>query len=645
MLLSGEATFAGYIRLDDTASWLALAERAMEQGSNVSGLAPSTYEATLDFYLNSDYPLGGLVPLGVGGDLVGQDYAWVWQPYQSFLGAMLALGLYALLAELPVRPALRALIAVLAAQPALVVGYALWGGFKEVAAAALVVLVAALGARVAVEGLSGRRLLPLAVASAGVLAVLSAGGGIWLVPALLPVLIAVFRRSPKDAARQSLWLGGVVVALTAPTLLAVGFFGAPAASTITDQERLANLIEPLSPLQIFGIWPAGDFRLRPDELAAADLLIAIAAVAVLLGAIWMWRNRKWTLLLYGVGAVGGAAVIFSLGSPWVDAKALAVASPALVLAALVGVFFAYTTGRRVEAVALAAAVIGGVAWSNVFAYHAVNLAPRERMEELEQIGHRIAGQGPTLMTEYEPVGARYFLRDSDPESASELRRRQVRLRDGGTVPKGSYADIDQFALPEVLVYRTLVLRRSPTISRPPAAYRLIWSGRYYDVWQRPPGTVDATVEHVPLGDELRRSAVPPCDTIRRLMRESPPGSRLAGVPRSPATIVDLAEANRPGSWEAVAGGWERCDRSRPEPRRPVSPSRARAGTTSGWEERHAERPPSRSPAGGWARCGTASAIRRGTYSLGRSIFPWVNRRRPCITAPATCIPAAVASPR
>ena len=47
IVLSGEATFAGYIKLDDTATWFAMTDRVMEHGRSLAGLAPSTYEATL----------------------------------------------------------------------------------------------------------------------------------------------------------------------------------------------------------------------------------------------------------------------------------------------------------------------------------------------------------------------------------------------------------------------------------------------------------------------------------------------------------------------------------------------------------------------------------------------------------------------
>ncbi len=46
------------------------------------------------------------------------------------------------------------------------------------------------------------------------------------------------------------------------------------------------------------------------------------------------------------------------------------------------------------------------------------------------------------MTEYEPYGVRHFLRDSDAEGMSELRRHTIPLTDGSLVDKGFAADTD-----------------------------------------------------------------------------------------------------------------------------------------------------------------------------------------------------------
>src|SRR5438309_343232 len=40
VVLSGEPTFAGYIKLDDTATWFAITDRLMEHGRSLSGLPP-----------------------------------------------------------------------------------------------------------------------------------------------------------------------------------------------------------------------------------------------------------------------------------------------------------------------------------------------------------------------------------------------------------------------------------------------------------------------------------------------------------------------------------------------------------------------------------------------------------------------------
>ena len=136
-----------------------------------------------------------------------------------------------------------------------------------------------------------------------------------------------------------------------------------------------------------------------------------------------------------LAAVGGALAISIEGSPWVGAKALATGSPAILLAGMAGAAALAARGRRVEATVLALAIAAGVVWSNALAYHEVNLAPRDRHAELEEIGEAIAGEGPTLMTEYEPYGVRHFLRKGDPEGASELRRRPVLLRSGRQLEK------------------------------------------------------------------------------------------------------------------------------------------------------------------------------------------------------------------
>jgi hypothetical protein len=566
VVLSGEATFAGYIKLDDTATYFAMTDRVMEHARDLAGLEPSTYEATLATTLALGYPTGVLMPIGIGHALIGYDLAWIFQPYIAFLAAMLAVTLYALLAPLvPLRP-LRAFAAFVAAQPAILFGYSLWGGIKELAGAWLFALLAVLAPWTLGPRASARAVLPLAAVCAAIVCVLSLPAAAWLVPAALIAVVLLLRHPVQSLPAKLGVFAAAVVALAVPAIVAA-IDWLPKVSNFRAETELGNLFGPLSKLQAFGIWPVGDFRVRPDDIAPTYILIAVVITAGLCGLWWAWRTSAWELPTYlGIVVLGSGAVV-AVSSPWVGGKAIAMAAPAFLAAALAGCAALFGLGRRVEAAVAAIAITGGVLWSNALAYHEVSLAPRGQLHELETIGDSIAGQGPALLTSYEPYGARHFLRDADPESASELRRRFDYLLDGRMLDKGQSADIDRFRLDGILAYRTLVLRRGPAASRPPSVYRLARSGRYYEVWQRPESGGPTILEHLSLGEGSQAAAVPPCADVLRLARKAEQaGGSLVTATRPHAipvvtpslsgtasTQITIPEPGRYTAW--LAGDW------------------------------------------------------------------------------------------
>jgi hypothetical protein len=554
VILSGTATFAGYITLDDTASWLGISDRLLQHGRSLSGLAPSTYQAMLNYYLHQyGYPVGSFPPLGIGHELVGTDSAWLFQPYLSFLAAMLALSLYALVARVVETRWLRAVIAFVAAQAALLYAYALWGGVKELATGGMVVLVAALAPTAMRERVSALSLLPLATASAALFGILNLGSAVWLGPLLVPILALGIWLRRRAYARVAVAFAAIAVILSVPSLLTAGTFVKDLSLNSTGGDQ-GNLIHRLSWFQLFGIWPVGDFRLRPGNMTLTYILIAALIIAATGGIALALKRGAWELPLYVGAAVAGSLITARGGSSWIDAKALATASPAFLVAGLSGLAWLFQRGRRVEAAVAAAAIAGGVFWSNALAYHDAWFAPRSQLRELETIGKRFSGDGPTLLDSPQVYGTRHFLRNMDPEAPSDLRRRVIPLLDGQTVQKGGYADIDRFRLEGILVYRTLVLMHTASASRPPAPYALAWSGRYYDVWQRPEPLGLRILEHLPLGTDIQPAAVPRCGEVLRLARlAARNGGRLAAVLRPPATIVALAQTSYPSPWRAFSG--------------------------------------------------------------------------------------------
>jgi hypothetical protein len=147
------------------------------------------------------------------------------------------------------------------------------------------------------------------------------------------------------------------------------------------------------------------------------------------------------------------------------------------------------------------------------------------------------------MTEYEPYGVRHFLRDSDAEGISELRRHQIALTDGALVQKGFAADTDAVDPAALAFFRTLVVRRSPAESRPPAAYELTWRGRYYEVWQRDPQATTLPAR-LALGDDFDPDGVARCDDIRNLATQ---GDLVAAETARPL-IVPLSQTSYPPAW-------------------------------------------------------------------------------------------------
>jgi hypothetical protein len=529
VVLSGSATFAGYMKLDDTATYLAMTDRVMSHARSLAGLAPSTYEATLATTLAIGYPTGSLMPLGIGHQLLAYDSAWLYQPYLTFLAALLAFCLYSVLARAIAPAPLRALAAFVAAQPALLYGYALWGGIKELSGALLLALIGALVPWTLEESRGARAALPLAAACSALVCVLSLPGALWLLPPLGVAAVVVVRRPTRELLIRTAWFAGAIAVLAIPAFVAAVDW-LPRIGAFDKESNLGNLIGPLSGWQLFGIWPVGDFRVHPHDLTPVYVLIALVIAAGAAGLWWAWKRGAWALLVYVLTAVVGCLVFVGISSPWVGGKTLAMASPAVLTAAMAGCGALVATRRLVEATVVAVALAGGVLWSNVDQYHDVWLAPRGQLHELETIGHQFVGDGPALMTTYEPYGARHFLRSLDPEGASELRRRYDYLVNGAVLDKGESADIDRIRIDQVLAYRMLVLRRGPAASRPPSVYRLVWSGRYYDVWQRPERPSQTIVQHVPLGNESDASAAAPCPRIETLR-----GARLVAATR-PAPI-------------------------------------------------------------------------------------------------------------
>ena len=554
-IVAGEATWAGYIKLDDTATWMALTDHVFESGRGLGNLTPSTFHQVLIDYLGGSYPIGGFVPAALMSKISGVDVAWTMQPSMAFAAATLGLLLFELARRLVRGVGMAAAVAILASLSSILLGYYLWGGVKELVAAALLPLAPLLAAGAARAGWPRFSWAPLGMAIAAAVVVLGPGGAVWVVPMLVPGAVLLWRDRRRFGFWRLVWPTATFsLLLMLPVVFTpTGVFNPLISSSLTESTELGNLIKPLNLMQVAGIWPSQDFRtdphLKPAVLALAGLCLAFALVTVVV--CMRSRDREGVpIAAYVVGGAVGAVAIMRVGSPWVDGKALATISPGILAAALVGiVMFGQRGGFRLEAAVLGTLVAGTVAWSAFLAYQGVWLAPRAPNVELEKIGERFAGQGPALSTEAAIYGPRHFLRKLDAEGASDRRNRPVLLTDGSEPEKGQAVDLDEIQTGQLDPYNLLVVRRSPAASRPPANFGLAYGGRYYDVWKRreSPGTL---LEHLPLGTSLDAGDIPSCAEVRRLAGLAGAGGKLVGARVGAPVAVGFSSASMPDGWTA-----------------------------------------------------------------------------------------------
>jgi hypothetical protein len=554
VLFSGEPTWAGYIKLDDTATWMALSDHAFEFGHRTTGFPPSTWEALIDVNAGNGYPVGSFVPMALMGRATGQDIAWLVQPSMATMAAILTLMLWEV-ARTVVRGArASASVAFIAGQSSMLLGYSLWGGLKEVGAATLLVL-APLSAWLAISRRDSRWpwLLPGLVAAA-FLTVLGPLSGVWLVATMGPLLWIAWRSLGGARAFALGWktLATAVVA-TLPQLITPNGFFNPFQSFLFEDTELGNLSKPLSIQHVMGIWPAKDFRMDIDLNALVVILGLVLAGLGLFAAYTAYRDGQPLLPAYAVGGALAFAVVYAVGSPWIDGKGMAIVSPALLSAGLIGAVILIQRTPYAVGGWLVAALAGGlVLYSSFLFYQGVWLAPRGEHRELEQIGERFEGQGPMLMTEGSIYGPRHFLRSEDAENAKDLRRRTVPLRDGSLPDDVNYLDTDMLADADFDQYRLLVFRSSPVQSRPPGEFQQVYDGTYYEVWEKvgSPIVGQALVERLPLGEPPDNSAVPNCADVRSLADKAGPDGTLLAQPADTHFLLNLSGASHPGAWSA-----------------------------------------------------------------------------------------------
>jgi hypothetical protein len=520
--LSGSATFLGYNLLNDTAIHLALVDWIGNHGSHwLAGLAPSSYTATINDYVHTDYPLGSHELLAALRPLVARDPALLYQPFIALSAGIAAAAIYALLPRGGRRPAALAAFAALASQ--LVFSFSLQGGIKELT---FILCLATAAALVREPPL-------LALPAAALYGIYGVYALPWIVP--LALLAVVFARPTLRTFAVAVVVFAAAIAVEIPGSIHYWHHGH---KVIASGGELGPLIAPLKLFQAAGIWLTGDYRDTPAT--HAWITYALIGFALALALAGLLRGMRGPALAFLLTALVAAVASAPASSPYIDAKLLCVLSPAIVVATCLGI--GALPWRRA---AIASAVIVGAALlvSDALAYRDALLAPMDRLDELVTIDKRFAGQGPVLVNEFEEYTKHFMRRSRGSDPYEKWTAGRVALRPGVRKNKERWYDLDQMTTAFVERWPLIAVRRSPVASRPPSNYDRVWIGRFYSVWKR---VRPAPLVHIPLGrPPFAPAGKPRCALVERLARRG----RLRAASRENPALFAIAKGRPlPPGW-------------------------------------------------------------------------------------------------
>ena len=343
--------------------------------------------------IKEGYPLGPHAIVAAVSKVSGASLIESFAGLTGAIAVLLALTAYGVLGG--IRGWLRVPGAVLAASPYLAAAYLAQGAFKE-PLLALALLGFALGlpalrpawsvgsgrgrdqnGRERDQSLngtpSGRAAIPLGVIAAGTIYNYSFPGLAWLLGAAIVWMGVIALREHElrlgerlRGARSAIALGiGIPVVAALPEILRLASFSnfkAFSPSGTGPTVGFGNLRQPLNPLEAFGVWPSGEFRITPANSTTPEIAFYLGALLALVAFAWgLGRalSRRESAL---PSALLAATLLYlaslAVGTPYTQAKALAIAAPLIMVIAVRGLLSADSLPGEEEDVPEG----GGAAW-------------------------------------------------------------------------------------------------------------------------------------------------------------------------------------------------------------------------------------------------------------------------------------------
>lgn len=550
VLLAGRPTFSSYMALADSAVHMLGADFLIHHGQNYSHLdLRNSYGLFVHNYYGSSYPSGADTLYGGSSLLLGLPLIWTFQPFVAFMLACAAGPAWMLVRRVGLDGAWAALATLTVTLPALVYAYELIGSVKEIASLALILSMGALVAYRRWLSMGARAAIPFALLLAAGVSTLGVAFGAWALAAALVLGVLALAQLTPARVGGLLAVGTLVLVVFAWPTWAKASGSLNVASAIASTSNPGNIHTPLRATQMLGVWLGGSYLEVPTGvlLTLTSVAIAFVLVATIVGVGNAVRARWYAL----AGWFGLSMLVWLLlsnyATTWANAKTLMLTSPLVMLMAWAGIAAMRRSRIRIAAPLVAFVLVGGVFVSDALQYHASNLAPTARYEELASINARFGGRGPTLFDDFDEY-ALYELRDMDIGGPDFMYPPPALAAAAGGY--GKPVDLSRIAPSALAAYPLIVTRRDPGAARPPAAYRLLWQGVYYQVWGRRP-RAPAAIAHVGLSRPSRSQ----CAEIARVADAArADGGRLVGARAPELVSIALARTQHPRAWRRARAG-------------------------------------------------------------------------------------------
>lgn len=553
---SGRSGVAGYILNNDPSVHLSVVELLRDHGAKAVDHNASSYDFVSTVFTGG-YPLGSHVWPLFASVVGGIDAFHIWTPVIALMLGLLALVMFQLVRDLGARPGVAAIAATAIACGYLPFSYLAQGGAKEVAVALAVYATLAFVLLAIRAGATVRSLLPAATAASAGIGIFGLGALAWLGPLAVGVVLVLLVGASSSAfrvarAKAIAAAAAIAVVVSVPALLSSVSFLEGSDDDLVNPAQVGNLVGPVPWEEVFNVWLAYDYRLPdPDFSSATTAGFVIAVALALVGLLEALRTRRWAVPLALLAGGAGAAVISSRYAIYMDAKSFMVLAPALGLASAAGVVAATRRPRLVRLVGLGLGCLLalGVLASDALVYAGAWMTPKDRFQELIDLGDRYEGQGPVLVNDREDY-AKYFLRESRPWESWGAWQPDRGFRFGRVpLPVPRTPDFDDYTLGFLARFELLVDRRGPTGSRPPANFELVDETPHYRVFRRA-GPMPIT--HFSLGTErYDGSDTLDCQNpeVKLLLATARNGDgQLVAAPGRPEPITSPAD-----SWQQFGG--------------------------------------------------------------------------------------------